>query len=88
MDLTNRLGTGETNLAGCIGQILGMEKWNLLQFRAFKVAIIHIIYIFSPLFPILDLKPKKKPFKGKVINPKKHVKKKHVPFSHKSINDF
>ena len=46
------------------------------------------IYIYFPLFPILDLKPKKKPFKGKVINFKKHVKKKHVPFSHKSINDF
>jgi hypothetical protein len=49
---------------------------------------IFYIYIYFPLFPILDLKPKKKPFKGKVINFKKHVKKKHVPFSHKSINDF
>ena len=57
MDLTNRLGTGETNLAGCIGQILGMEKWNLLQFRAFKVAIIHIIYIF-PIVSYFGFKAK------------------------------
>ena len=52
MDLINRLGTGETNLAGCIGQILGMEKWNLFQFRAFKVAIIFFIYIY--IFPIVS----------------------------------